>query len=172
MREIKLRPAPWLVGAPSDELVQERVEYLRRMLNRPMRVCGMVKNEGEPGGGPFWVRHPDGACSLQIVETSQMDTDSPEVQRMLQEAEYFNPVEIVCGLRNRYGEKFALHRYVDPATGFIARKTIGSDEILAQELPGLWNGAQADWISLFVEVPSSTFTPVKEITDLVRPEHR
>ncbi len=172
VRELQLRPAARLTDAPARELGPERADYLRRMLNRPLRVCGMVRNQGEPGGGPFWVRHASGEQSLQIVETSQMDTTRPEVQRMLRQAEYFNPVEIVCGLRNRHGERFDLQRHVDPATGFIARKTIGHDEILAQELPGLWNGAQADWISLFVEVPPSTFTPVKEIADLLRAEHR
>ena len=142
---------------------------LRRVLNRPIRVCGMVRNEGEPGGGPFWAVGRDGIESLQIAEPSQIAPGERDVMRT---ATYFNPVDIVCGVRNSRGVKFDLTQYTDPATGFISSKSSFGRELRAQELPGLWNGAMSDWNTVFVEVPVTTFSPVKVVTDLLRPEHQ
>ena len=142
---------------------------LRRVLNRPIRVCGMVRNEGEPGGGPFWVGNPDGTQSLQIAESNQI---APEKRKLMRSATHFNPVDLVCSFRTSKGGRFDLREFVDPATGFISRKSDGGRELLAQELPGLWNGAMARWNTVFVEVPITTFSPVKVVTDLLRPEHQ
>lgn len=142
---------------------------LKRILDRPMRVCGMVRNEGEPGGGPFWTVGRDGIESLQIAEPSQIAPGERDVMRT---ATYFNPVDIVCGVRNSRGVKFDLTQYTDPATGFISSKSSFGRELRAQELPGLWNGAMSDWNTVFVEVPVTTFSPVKVVTDLLRPEHQ
>ena len=132
----------------------------------------MVINEGEPGGGPFWVRERDGSESMQIVETSQLDLEDARVQDIIEKQKYFNPVDIVCCIKDYKGRKFSLQRYVNRNTGFIAKKSIDGTPILALELPGLWNGAMANWNTVFVEVPPITFTPVKEVTDLIRPEHQ
>ena len=148
------------------------VHYLIRKLNRPIRVCGMVKNEGEPGGGPFWARNADGTVSLQVVESSQIDSNDPEQDEISSRATHFNPVDLVCGVRNFKGEKFDLLKYRDPETGFISSKSKDGKTLKAQELPGLWNGAMADWITLFVEVPVITFNPVKTVNDLLRSEHQ
>ena len=142
---------------------------LRRVLERPIRVCGMVRNEGEPGGGPFWVANADGTESLQIAESSQI---APEDMPLMKSATHFNPVDLVCGVRTAKGGKFELKRYVDPATGLISSKSSGGRELRAQELPGLWNGAMACWNTVFVDVPISTFSPVKVVQDLLRPQHR
>ncbi len=142
---------------------------LRSLLDRPLRVCGMVRNEGEPGGGPFWVAEPDGTESLQIAESSQI---APEDKGLMAGAAYFNPVDLVCGLRTVRGGRFDLRRYVDPDTGFISSKSSDGRPLRALELPGLWNGAMAKWNTLFVEVPGTTFSPVKTVLDLLRPEHR
>ncbi|MDD3108827.1 MAG: DUF4301 family protein [Alistipes sp.] len=147
----------------------QRIEILRSILNRPIRVCGMVKNEGEPGGGPFWVDAQDGSESLQIAESSQI---APHQQGLMTEATHFNPVDLVCGVRNYRGEKFDLTRYVDPKTGFISSKSFQGRSLKALELPGLWNGAMAQWNTLFVEVPITTFSPVKVLNDLLRPQHK
>ena len=144
-------------------------EVLAGLLDRPLRVCGMVRNEGEPGGGPFWAEGADGVVSLQIAESSQI---SPEQKHLMAEATHFNPVDIVCGTKNRKGEKYDFKKYVDPATGFISSKSSAGRTLLAQELPGLWNGAMASWNTLFVEVPITTFSPIKVVTDLLRPEHQ
>lgn len=146
--------------------------YLIKKLNRPIRVCGMVRNEGEPGGGPFLAYNEDGTISLQIVESSQINKEDRESMRMFEKGTHFNPVDLVCGLKDYKGEKFDLLAYVDENTGFISNKTEGGDEIKALELPGLWNGAMSDWITLFVEVSSDTFTPVKCVNDLLREEHQ
>jgi hypothetical protein len=148
------------------------VHYLFMKLNRPIRVCGMVKNEGEPGGGPFWARNADGTVSLQIVENSQIDYNDSGQKEIAHDSTHFNPVDLVCGVRNFKGEKFNLMKYRDPETGFISSKSKDGKIIKAQELPGLWNGAMADWITLFVEVPAITFNPVKTINDLLRIEHQ
>uniref|UniRef100_UPI003FD81A09 DUF4301 family protein n=1 Tax=Alistipes putredinis TaxID=28117 RepID=UPI003FD81A09 len=142
---------------------------LRQVLDRPIRVCGMVRNEGEPGGGPFWVAGADGLETLQIAESNQI---APEKRKLMRSATHFNPVDLVCSFRTSKGGRFDLREFVDPATGFISRKSDGGRELLAQELPGLWNGAMARWNTVFVEVPITTFSPVKVVTDLLRPEHQ
>ena len=142
---------------------------LRRVLDRPMRVCGMVRNEGEPGGGPFWVANDDGTESLQIAESSQI---APADRHLMQSATHFNPVDLVCCVRRAGGGKYDLKEFVDPATGFISSKSSEGRPLRAQELPGLWNGAMARWITVFVDVPVTTFSPVKTVLDLLRPEHR
>lgn len=142
---------------------------LRQVLDRPIRVCGMVRNEGEPGGGPFWVAGADGLETLQIAESNQI---APEKRELMRSAAHFNPVDLVCSFRTSKGGRFDLREFVDPATGFISRKSDGGRELLAQELPGLWNGAMARWNTVFVEVPITTFSPVKVVTDLLRPEHQ
>lgn len=148
------------------------VHYLYSKLNRPIRVCGMVKNEGESGGGPFWAKNGDGTVSLQVVESSQIDSNDPLQNEIARRSTHFNPVDLVCGIRNFKGEKFDLLKYRDPETGFISSKSKDGKTLKAQELPGLWNGAMADWITLFVEVPVITFNPVKTINDLLRSEHQ
>lgn len=140
-------------------------ERLYELMNRPMRVCGMVRNEGEPGGGPFWVLDADDNASLQIVESSQI---APDQKDKMTRATHFNPVDMVCALKNYKGEKFDLLQYVDPETGFISSKSYGDRTLKALELPGLWNGAMSDWITIFVEVPIATFNPVKTVFDLLR----
>lgn len=154
---------------PASVAAADRVAWLRRMLDRPLRVCGMVRNEGEPGGGPFWVANADGTQTLQIAESSQI---SPDDMHLMKDATHFNPVDLVCGVRRADGTKFDLTKYVDPETGFISSKSSGGRELRAQELPGLWNGAMAHWNTVFVDVPVSTFSPVKVVQDLLRPQHR
>ena len=151
---------------------ETRRDFLLRKLNRPLRVCGVVKNQGEPGGGPFWVRGKDGSLSLQIVEKAQVDLDSEEQHELWFQATHFNPVDLVCSLRDFRGRPFDLRRFVDPEAVFISRKSKEGRVLQALELPGLWNGAMADWTTLFVEVPLETFNPVKTILDLLRPEHQ
>ena len=150
----------------------ELVLFLRRKLNRPIRVCGVVKNVGEPGGGPFLAYNPDGSVSLQILESSQIDKNNAAYVKMFAEGTHFNPVDIVCAIRNYKGEKFCLPDYVDPATGFISQKSKDGKELKALELPGLWNGAMSNWSTIMVEVPLSTFNPVKTVNDLLRPQHQ
>jgi hypothetical protein len=152
--------------------LQERKRFLMDALDRPLRVCGMVRNQGEPGGGPFWVESPSGGISPQIVETSQIDPKDPEQQALLKASTHFNPMDIACGLRDRHGRPYDLHRYVDPATVFIAEKSHDGRPLKALERPGLWNGAMAGWNTVFVEVPDATFAPVKTVLDLLRPEHQ
>ena len=141
-------------------------------LNRPIRVCGMVRNEGEPGGGPFWVTDKNGVQSLQIVEGSQMNLKDRAYKEIFSRSTHFNPVDLVCWTYNYKNEKFDLRQYVDPETGFIAEKSKDGQILKAQELPGLWNGAMANWITVFVEVPLVTFNPVKLVNDLLRKEHQ
>jgi len=151
----------------------EGIPALKALLNRPVRVCGMVKNEGEPGGGPFWVKNPkDGSRSLQIVESSQVNHKDKDQKNIFEQSTHFNPVDLVCGIRDYKGKQFDLNRFVDPSTGFISQKSKNGKDLKAQELPGLWNGAMAHWITVFVEVPLVTFNPVKTIMDLLRDEHR
>ncbi len=144
-------------------------ELIVESLDRPIRVCGMVKNEGEPGGGPFWVGDEKGREQLQIAESSQI---AKEDMHLMKEATHFNPVDLVCGVKRYDGTKYNLKLYTDPKTGFISSKSAGGRELRAQELPGLWNGAMANWNTIFVEVPISTFSPVKVVQDLLRPEHQ
>ena len=150
----------------------ELVIYLRKKLNRPMRVCGVVKNVGEPGGGPFLAYNSDGTVSLQILESSQIDTRNPEYVAMFKNGTHFNPVDLVCAVKDYKGNKFNLPDYVDRNTGFISYKSKNGKELKALELPGLWNGAMSDWNTVFVEVPLSTFNPVKTVNDLLREQHQ
>lgn len=150
----------------------ELVIYLKKKLNRPMRVCGMVKNVGEPGGGPFLAYNSDGTISLQILESSQIDMDNPEAKEMFEKGTHFNPVDLVCAVRDYKGHKFDLVKFVDKATGFISYKSKSGKDLKALELPGLWNGAMSDWNTVFVEVPLSTFNPVKTVNDLLRDQHQ
>ncbi len=148
------------------------VIYLRKKLNRPMRVCGMVKNVGEPGGGPFLAYNPDGTISPQILESSQIDMNDPEKKAMFEKGTHFNPVDLVCAIRDYKGRKFNLLEHVDKATGFISYKSKNGKDLKALELPGLWNGSMSDWNTVFVEVPLSTFNPVKTVNDLLREQHQ
>lgn len=151
--------------------VYEKTDFLYDCLNRPMRVCGMVKNEGEPGGGPFWVKNTNDEVSLQIIESSQINHGKEDQEAIFKASTHFNPVDLVCGCWNYKGEAFNLTDYVDPNTGFVSSKSKDGRELKALELPGLWNGAMADWITVFVEVPIETFNPVKTVNDLLKPMH-
>ncbi len=151
---------------------EERLAFCIEKLNRPLRVCGMVKNVGEPGGGPFWAENADETISLQVVESAQIDLEDPEQKEIFQNATHFNPVDLICTLKDFKGNKFNLLDFRDPQTGFITQKSQSGKELKAQELPGLWNGAMANWNTLFVEVPLITFNPVKTVNDLLRPEHQ
>ncbi|MGQ9846188.1 MAG: DUF4301 family protein [Bacteroidales bacterium] len=146
-------------------------QQIKVLLFRPLRVCGMVKNEGEPGGGPFWVKDKEGNISLQIVESSQIDINNPQQNEIFKSATHFNPVDLVCSTKNYKGEKYNLLEFIDPETGFISQKSKDGKPLKALELPGLWNGAMAHWNTIFVEVPMITFNPVKTINDLLRPQH-
>lgn len=177
---------------PSDDLLAEAARFLRenfsieipelpkdklyalllKKLNRPIRVCGMVKNEGEPGGGPYIIEENDGTTSLQILEGAQIDMNNPAAAGALKRATHFNPVDLVCSLKNHKGEKFNLMEYTDPSTGFISKKSYQGRELKAQELPGLWNGSMSNWNTQFIEVPLITFNPVKTVADLLREVHQ
>lgn len=150
----------------------ELILYIKSKLDRPLRVCGMVRNEGEPGGGPFLAVNPDGTVSLQILESSQIDLKDPEKKKLFEQGTHFNPVDLVCSLKNYKGEKYNLPDYIDKKTGFISEKSKNGKVLKALELPGLWNGAMADWNTIFVEVPLATFNPVKTVNDLLRKEHQ
>ncbi|BDD09943.1 hypothetical protein FUAX_23750 [Fulvitalea axinellae] len=151
---------------------EENIYWLRQKLNRPIRVCGMVKNEGEPGGGPFWVINEDHSISLQIVEQAQIDSSNEVKATILKGSTHFNPVDLVCSIRDYRGEPFNLENFVDHKAGFITKKTRNGRPIVAQERPGLWNGAMSDWNTIFVEVPVSTFNPVKSVNDLLKEAHQ
>lgn len=150
----------------------EQIAYLKGKLNRPIRVCGMVKNEGEPGGGPYLVKNEDGSVSPQILESSQINTGDKRSMEIMKTATHFNPVDLVCAIKDYKGNDFDLLRYVDKSTGFISHKSKNGKELKALELPGLWNGAMSNWNTIFMEVPISTFNPVKTVNDLLRPEHQ
>lgn len=150
----------------------ELVIYLRKKLNRPMRVCGVVKNVGEPGGGPFLTYNQDGTVSLQILESSQIDKNNKQYVEMFEKGTHFNPVDLVCAVKDYKGQRFNLPDFVDKSTGFISNKSKNGKELKALELPGLWNGAMSDWNTIFVEVPLSTFNPVKTVNDLLRDQHQ
>ena len=160
------------IQIPLAHSEQERVEMLRAKLNRPIRVCGMVRNEGEPGGGPYVIAGKDGCTSLQILESVQINKDDKGAMQAMSQATHFNPVDLVCCLHNYKGEHFDLLQYVDHEAGFISSKSFEGRELKALELPGLWNGAMSDWNTLFVEVPIETFNPVKVVMDLLRPAHQ
>lgn len=152
--------------------LEHKIQHVAEILNRPIRVCGMVKNEGEPGGGPFWVLDKKGNASLQIVESSQVDLNNSRQSAIWGKSTHFNPVDVVCGTKNYRGDKFNLNRFTDPNSGFIVEKNKGGRPLKAYELPGLWNGAMANWITVFVEVPLITFNPVKTVNDLLKPAHQ
>ena len=156
----------------SEATMGKKREYLVSRLNRPLRVCGMVKNVAEPGGGPFWIRHRDGTSSIQIVETSQVDMGLEGQKGIFESSTHFNPVDLICGMRDYSGRHFSLNDYVDHEAGQITIKSKDGKELKALELPGLWNGSMAYWNSVFVEVPLITFTPVKTVFDLLRKEHQ
>ena len=155
-----------------DWALDRKKEWMMNRLHRPLRVCGMVPNTGEPGGGPFWVRDAEGNESAQIIETSQINLEDSKQRGYLEAATHFNPVDLVCGLRDHKGRKYDLHAYSDPEAVFISNKSHEGKPLRALELPGLWNGAMAHWNTVFVEVPQHTFTPVKTVNDLLREEHR
>lgn len=165
---LSVAPPEGLGRAPAAE----RVRFLRETLERPLRVCGMVPSGGEPGGGPFWIRGADGTCSLQIVESSQVNMEEPGQRDVFAASTHFNPVDLVCGVRDRSGQCFDLTRFSDPRSAFISIKSSGGRRLKALEHPGLWNGGMARWNTVFVEVPAETFTPVKTVLDLLRQEHR
>ena len=151
---------------------KERKKYLENLLNRPIRICGMVKNEGQPGGGPFWVKGKDGSSRLMIIESAQINMKDKDQKKIFDSSTHFNPVDLVCGVKNYKGKKFDLEKFIDHNQGFITQKSYKGKDIRVQELPGLWNGAMAEWITVFVDVPLSTFTPVKTVFDLQQFEHR
>ncbi len=167
--------------AAANDLLEEKLsvkttlkteEDVRNFLDRPIRICGMVENQGAPGGGPFWVKDGEGNISLQIIEGAQMDTDNPEQNEIAQNATHFNPVDLVCSVKNYKGKKFDLTQYVNPKKGFIAQKSKFGRNLKALELPGLWNGGMAYWNTMFVEVPIITFNPVKNVVDLLNENHQ
>ncbi len=163
----------WCKKNDIDNLDDEALAlYLHEKFNRPFRVCGVVRNVGEPGGGPFLAYNQDGTVSLQILESSQIDKNNAEYMRMFAEGTHFNPVDLVCAIKDYQGNPFDLDKYVDRSTGFISSKSKDGKELKALELPGLWNGAMSDWNTVFVEVPLSTFNPVKTVNDLLRDEHQ
>ena len=155
-----------------SKTLAEKASFLRKKLNRPIRVCGMVENTGEPGGGPFWVKEEDGTFSLQIAETAQLDLDNAAQAKIFKSSTHFNPTDLVCAIKDYKGNAFNLMEFRDPKTGFITRKSKSGRDLKAQELPGLWNGSMAHWNSIFVEVPLITFNPVKTINDLLRDVHQ
>ena len=170
-----------LQGSPEDDALEELkleenrtglAETLRRILNRPIRVCGMVRNEGEPGGGPYIIRDRNGISSLQILESTQVNLSDPHSKEEFDHSSYFNPVDLVVCTKDYRGQKFDLPQFVDEETGFISSKSKDGKELRALELPGLWNGAMSNWNTAFVEVPADTFNPVKTVNDLLRPAHQ
>lgn len=163
------------VAVPQDVKAADnakKAQFVKAFLDRPLRVCGMVKNEGEPGGGPFWVEGKDGICTLQIVESAQMNLDDPKVKDIVSGSTHFNPVDLFCCLKDRNGKKYDLQKFVDYDACFQTHKSVNGVDVTGMELPGLWNGAMANWLTMFVEVPIITFTPVKTVMDLLRPVHQ
>lgn len=163
------------VSVPKDVKAADnsaKTAFVQQFLDRPLRVCGMVKNEGEPGGGPFWVEGKDGICTLQIVESAQMDMDDPKVKQIVSGSTHFNPVDLFCCMKDRTGQKYDLEKFVDYDACFQTHKSVNGVDVTGMELPGLWNGAMAKWLTMFVEVPVMTFTPVKTVMDLLRPAHQ
>ncbi len=160
------------ITLPQFDTFKQRAEALRAKLNRPIRVAGMVKNQGEPGGGPFIIAEKDGSTSLQVLESVQINMSDEHARGALASATHFNPVDIVCCLHDYKGQSFDLLQYVDEDAGFISSKSYQGRELKALELPGLWNGAMSNWNTLFVEVPLATFNPVKVVLDLLRPAHQ
>ena len=151
---------------------EQKHNYLYDKLNRPIRVCGMVKNQGEPGGGPFWIKNEDGSLSLQIIEQAQINMNYENQKNIFRQSTHFNPVDLICGVKDYKGNNFDLHNFIDHKSGIITKKSKDGIELKALELPGLWNGSMADWITIFIEVPINTFNPVKEVNDLLKPMHQ
>jgi hypothetical protein len=151
---------------------ENKISKIKELLDRPIRVCGMVKNEGEAGGGPFWTRNDKGDISLQIVETSQVDLTNKKQKSILEESTHFNPVDLVCSTKNYKGEKYDLTQFVDHNTGFIVEKSAEGKIVKNYELPGLWNGGMSNWLTIFVAVPLITFNPVKTVNDLLKQAHQ
>ena len=160
------------VEIPLQKDCEARAKALRAKLNRPIRVCGMVRNQGEAGGGPFIIKAKDGSTSLQILESVQIDKSNPAAADALSRSTHFNPVDVICCIRDYKGQKFNLPDFVDEEAGFISSKSYKGRELKALELPGLWNGSMSDWNTAFVEVPLDTFNPVKTVLDLLRPAHQ
>jgi hypothetical protein len=152
--------------------IDENKKYLFNFLNRPVRVCGIVKNEGHPGGGPFWVKDEDGIISKQVVETPQIELADSQQRKIFDSSTHFSPVDFVCGVKDYKGENFSLEKYSNPNSGLITIKSKDGKELKALELPGLWNGGMYYWLTVFIEVPAITFSPVKEINDLLKPVHQ
>jgi len=171
-RDYAVRELAWSPADGGEARPENRAGALTRFLNRPLRVCGMVRNEGEPGGGPFWVRARAGGLTRQIVEGAQIDLGDPGQEAVFRRATHFNPVDMVCGLRDWRGQSFDLARHVDPEAVILTRKSVDGRDLLALEHPGLWNGGMADWITLLVEIPAATFNPVKTLNDLLREVHQ
>lgn len=167
-RQLSIEMPPAVAGGSR----QEQAAFLFSRLNRPLRVCGMVANKGEPGGGPFWVEQPGYGLSRQLVEASQIDVTDPWQRKILESSTHFSPVDLACGVRDYRGNPFDLRQFRDPQSGFISRKSKNGWTVKALELPGLWNGSMAYWNTVFVEVPDITFNPVKTVFDLLRPEHQ
>ena len=167
-RELCVLPPIGFMGMNHNE----KVMYYQKKLNRPLRVCGVVPNTGEPGGGPFWCKNSDGSTSLQIVESAQVDMDDENQKALFNESTHFNPVDLICSMKNYKNKKFDLMEFRDPKTGFVTQKSKDGQNLKAQELPGLWNGSMANWNTIFVEVPLITFNPVKTVNDLLREEHQ
>lgn len=168
IRELSPESADKLAKTGRDDFFLDAFNFL----NRPIRICGMVRNSGEPGGGPFWIRNKNGEVSKQIIESSQINLDDIEQERIFQSSTHFNPVDMACYIRDFKGNKFNLADFRDDDMGFISRKSLGDRKLKALELPGLWNGSMAGWLTWFVDVPEQTFTPVKMVFDLVRESHR
>jgi hypothetical protein len=163
------------ITPPANQYYSEKEElfyYFREKFNRPIRICGMVKNQGEPGGGPFFAKNRDGSVSLQIAESTQINSTDPEQAKIVHQASHFNPVDLVCAVKDYTGKKYNLLEFRDPSTCLVTFKSKDGKALKSIELPGLWNGAMADWNTLFVEVPTETFAPVKTLTDLLRKEHQ
>jgi hypothetical protein len=165
-------PTVLSVPAPDSKVLAEKAAYLIRTFDRPLRVCAMVRNQGEPGGGPFWVRAKDGALRPQIVETAQVDMGSSAQRKIVEAATHFNPVDMVCSLRDSHGALHKLQDFLDPETCFISTKSKDGKTLKALELPGLWNGSMAFWNTVFVEMPVESFNPAKTVNDLLRPGHQ
>jgi hypothetical protein len=167
-RELCVLPPVGFMGMNHNE----KVMYYQKKLNRPLRVCGVVPNTGEPGGGPFWCKNSDQSTSLQIVESAQVDMIDEAQKAIFNESTHFNPVDLICSMKNYKNKKFDLMEFRDPKTGFVTQKSKDGQDLKAQELPGLWNGSMANWNTIFVEVPLITFNPVKTVNDLLREEHQ
>ena len=167
-RELCILPPIGFMGMNHNE----KVMYYQKKLNRPLRVCGVVPNTGEPGGGPFWCKNTDGSTSLQIVESAQVDMNDETQKAIFNESTHFNPVDLICSMKNYRNKKFDLMEFRDLKTGFVTQKSKDGKDLKAQELPGLWNGSMANWNTIFVEVPLITFNPVKTVNDLLREEHQ